>query len=58
MIWKVKYADDAIQDLQNIYDYIAYMLLEPVTAAKQANSIMDAVESLDHMPLRHSLYDK
>jgi hypothetical protein len=33
-------------------------LLEPVTAANQTNRIMDVADSLDHMPLRHLLYDK
>jgi len=57
MIWCVYYTDDAEQDLQDIYDYIADILLEPGTAAKQADRIMDAADSLNHMPLRHRLYD-
>ena len=57
MTWNVEYTDDAEQDLQGIYDYISDTLLEPVTAAKQANRIMDAVDSLGQMPLRYRLYD-
>jgi toxin ParE1/3/4 len=52
MIWKVNYTEDAEQDLQSIFDYISDVLLEPVTAANQTNRIMDAADSLDHMPLR------
>jgi len=57
MIWKVDYTEDAEQDLQSIYDYISDVLLEPVTAQKQTDRIMDAVDSLGHMPLRFRLYD-
>jgi len=57
MIWKVEYTEDAKQDLQDIYDYISDFLLVPITAEKQSNRIMDAVDSLDHMPLRYRLYD-
>jgi len=57
MIWKVEYTEDAKQDLQGIYDYISDVLQVPVTAAKQSNRIMDAVDSLDQMPLRFRLYE-
>jgi toxin ParE1/3/4 len=58
MTWEVFYAELAEQDLDGIYEYIAYTLLEPVTAAKQTNRIMDAVDSLESMPLRYRQYDK
>ena len=57
MTWGIYYSNDAEQDLQGIYDYISNVLLEPVTAAKQTNRIMDAVDSLDQMPMRYLLYD-
>ena len=57
MIWRVDYTEDAKQDLQDIYDHISGVLLVPVTAAKQSDRIMDAVDSLDQMPLRYRLYD-
>ena len=57
MTWKVNYTEDAEQDLQDIYEYISDVLFEPVIAEKQANRIMDAVNSLDHMPLRYRLYN-
>lgn len=57
MIWDVCYTDTAIQDLQGIYDYIADILLEPDIAGEQTDRIMDAADSLEHMPFRHRLYD-
>ena len=57
MTWNVYYTDDAVQDLQDIYDYISNVLLEPVIAEKQTNRIMDAADSLNYMPLRYRLYD-
>jgi len=57
MIWDVFYTESATKDLQGIYDYIAYDLLEPETAEDQANRILDAADSLEHMPMRHRLCD-
>jgi len=57
MTWNIYYTDDAQEDLQGIYDYISDVLLAPETAEKQTDRIMDAADSLDHMPLRHRLYD-
>jgi toxin ParE1/3/4 len=58
MTWVVDYAYSAKQDLRDIYSYISAVMLEPVIAEKQTNRIMDAADSLDHMPLRYRLYDK
>jgi len=58
MAWKVNYTDDAERDLQDIFDYIFLVLLEPGIAAKQTNRIMAEADSLAHMPLRYHLYDK
>ena len=57
MIWNVEYTADAEQDLQDIYDHISLVLEVPVTAENQTNRIMDAVDSLDQMPLRFRLYE-
>ena len=56
-MWRVDYAEDAVQDLQAIYDYISKTLQEPVIAERQTNRIMDAADTLDHIPLRYRLYD-
>ena len=57
MKWHVDYADDAVQDLQAIYDYISSTLQEPGIAERQTNRIMDTADTLDHMPFRYRLYD-
>ena len=57
MSWDVLYTDDAIRDLQEIRGYISDVLRAPETAERQVIRIMDAAESLDHMPLRHRLCD-
>ena len=58
MTWQVNYTDEASQDLQDIYDYISLTLLKPVIAANQIDRIMDAADTLDHMPFRYRLYGK
>jgi toxin ParE1/3/4 len=57
MIWHVDYAEAARQDLRDVRDYISNVLLEPTTAARQVAHIMDAADSLEHMPMRYRLYD-
>ena len=58
MIWNVDYTDDALRDLQGIFDYISLVLLEPRIAENQTGRIMDGADALDHMPFRYPLYDK
>jgi toxin ParE1/3/4 len=57
MNWEVTYTLDAEQDLQDIHRYISEVLLEPVIAQRQTTRIMDAIDSLNDMPLRHQQYD-
>jgi toxin ParE1/3/4 len=57
MKWEIEYTTDADRDLGEIYSYIADVLLEPAIAEKQVNRLMDAADSLNHMPFRHRLYD-
>ena len=58
IVWCVVYTEDTYHDLQRILNYIQDELLEPETAANQVDRIMDAADSLDHMPYRYRLYDK
>lgn len=55
--WDVVYSAEARTDLKNIYEYIAFQLTEKQTAKNQTNRIMDAIESLNEMPMRFALYD-
>jgi len=36
----------ALQDIENVHDYIAYELFEPITADKYIRSIYDAIKHL------------
>jgi toxin ParE1/3/4 len=57
MTWKVIYSDEAQIDLQEIYDYIAVILLEPEIAERQSERIMNAADSLISFPFRYRIYD-
>ena len=54
--WKVIYTQLAERDLLSIYEYIAFSLLEPETARKQARRILDAVAKLNDFPHRFKMY--
>jgi toxin ParE1/3/4 len=56
MSWNVIYSAQARSDMRNIYEYIAYDLLVPETAAGQTRRIMKEIRALDEMPMRHSVY--
>lgn len=55
--YKVDYSVDALDDLREIYAYIANELLVPETAAAQVGRIRKEVRSLDFMPARYALVD-
>ena len=57
MIYNILYSFRARQDLRDIYEYIAYELLEPGIASRQVNRIMKAVRSLEQMPMRCRCYE-
>jgi toxin ParE1/3/4 len=56
--WRIVYSEHAANDLRDIFEYIAFSLLEPGIAKKLTRRIIDAVSKLNQMPLRHHLYDK
>lgn len=53
----VRYAQDALDDLRDIYSYIAHELLVPETATRQVERIRKEVRSLDFMPARYALVE-
>lgn len=57
MRWKILYSARAKEDLESIYEYIAYDLYEPDTAADQVRAIMNATSNLDEMPMKYRQYD-
>lgn len=58
MSWNIVYTAGARRDLRNIYEYIAYELLVPETAAAQTQRIMNKIRALDEMPMRFRLYEE
>ena len=55
--YKVGYSVDALDDLREIYSYIANELLVPETASAQLSRIRKEVRSLDFMSARYALVD-
>lgn len=55
--WKIVFAQQAESDLRNIYEYIAYSLLEPVIAKKQTGRIIKKIMELNTFPLRCPVFD-
>ena len=55
--YKVIYSPAALDDLKNIYAYIAYILLVPDTAERQVNRIRKEIRSLDLFPERNSVVE-
>ena len=51
--YEVGYSVDALDDLREIYSYIANELLVPETATAQLSRIRKEVRSLDFMPVRY-----
>ena len=53
----VSYSGEALDDLRDIYTYIANELLVPETAAAQVGRIRKKIRSLDFMPARYALIE-
>ena len=54
-VYKINIADVAKQDIRDIKIYITNELQEPVTAVNITNAILDAIDTLEHMPDRIAL---
>ena len=48
----------AIEDLQEIYNYIAYELQSVINAENQLSRLQDEIQKLDFMPESFRLYEK
>ena len=58
MTYTVRVTKQARFDMKTIYEYIANVLLEPITAEKQYARIENAIYTLEHMPERFRQYEK
>ena len=56
-VYTVRYAPQALDDLRDLYSYVAFSLKEPATAQKLVNRIRKAARSLDALPGRHPVVD-
>ena len=54
MEFKIIYSTESLNDLLQIYDYIANIEKEPINALKLVDTIRNAINKLDIFPLRHS----
>lgn len=57
MSYDILYTAKARDDLSDIYEYIAFHLSEPQTAAGIYERILSSVRSLEDFPLRNALTD-
>ena len=56
-VYTVRYAPQALDDLRDLYSYVAFSLKEPATAQKLVNRIRKAARSLDALPGRYPVVD-
>ena len=55
--YALRITDDALADMENIYNYITYKLLAPENARGQYDRIADAILKLDSFPERFRIFD-
>ena len=55
--YEVKITDEALEDMEKIYEYIAITLLAPENAMGQYDRIADAILTLDTTPERFAIFD-
>lgn len=55
--YSVRITDDALLDMENIYNYISYELLAHQNAKDQYNRIAKDVLSLEELPERNRILD-
>lgn len=56
--YRIVYTEKAESDLHNIFEYVAYKLIEPQIAKKLVKSIIEKIAKLDDLPMRHAIYEK
>lgn len=56
--YQVRITDEALKDMENIYNYIAYTILVPDSAKTQYNRIAESILSLSFLPERYQLFEE
>ena len=57
MKYKIELTKQAEDDLRNIFEYIAYPLLEPESATKTLERVENSILSLRELPNRFKVYE-
>jgi len=55
--YRVDITDEALADVESLYEYIKFKLLAPENAMEQYNRIADAILTLDSYPERFGLFE-
>ena len=58
MIYKIDYSENSLEDLKNIYEYIAFELFSPITASTQVKRIIKAISLLKRTPFMYKVYEE
>lgn len=58
MSYTVEIAEQAVQDLRDIYEYIAFVLQSPQNASSQLDRLEENINSLERMPERYRRYER
>lgn len=58
MIYKIDYSENSLEDLKNIYEYIAFELFSPITASNQVTRITQAISLLKRTPFMYKSYEE
>ena len=58
MIYKIDYSENSLEDLKNIYEYIAFELFSPITASNQVSRITQAISLLKRTPFMYKSYEE
>ncbi len=55
--YEVKMTEEALSDMEKIYEYIASRLLAPENAMGQYNRIADAILTLESFPEKYAIFE-
>lgn len=58
MSYTVEIAEQAVQDLRDIYEYIVFVLQSPQNASSQLDRLEENINSLGRMPERCRRYER
>lgn len=58
MTFDVQISEQAEMDLRSIFEYIAFELQSPESAARQLERLEGAISELDHMPEKYRRYER